>query len=193
MRNFSQQIFEERYGRPAVEEWHLQWHDDFMKLATPDPKTHKSRYPDILSMQGEGRGLICCPEDQICRRTCPIDKRLCLECRIPICADCRFCLTKNQLSPMSLVNDNFVGYLDPWIYEHDITWMEKTVATPFWIGMTLFSIDRKQHIVGRSTTFSMPSTRGEDAFYSKDSCSAPPWTGRVCWNSWREPRRRKRS
>ena len=143
MRNFSQQIFEERYGRPAVEEWHLQWHDDFMKLATPDPKTHKSRYPDILSMQGEGRGLICCPEDQICRRTCPIDKRLCLECRIPICADCRFCLTKNQLSPMSLVNDNFVGYLDPWIYEHDITWMEKTVATPFWTGMTLFSIDRK--------------------------------------------------
>ena len=44
---------------------------------------------------------------------------------------------------MGLVNDNFVGYLDPWIYEHDITWMEKTVATPFWTGMTLFSIDRK--------------------------------------------------
>ena len=44
---------------------------------------------------------------------------------------------------MGLVNDNFVGYLDPWIYQNDITWMEKTVATPFWTGMTLFSIDRK--------------------------------------------------
>jgi hypothetical protein len=64
MRNFSQQIFEERYGRPAVAEWHLQWHDDVLKLATPDPKTRKSEYPDILEMQGEGKGLICCPEDQ---------------------------------------------------------------------------------------------------------------------------------
>ena len=43
---------------------------------------------------------------------------------------------------MGLVNDNFIGYLDPWIYENDITWKEKTVSTPFWTGMTLFSIDR---------------------------------------------------
>ena len=50
MRNFSQQIFEERYGRPALAEWHLQWHDDVRKLATPDPKTRKSEYPDILEM-----------------------------------------------------------------------------------------------------------------------------------------------
>ena len=77
MRNFSQQIFEERYGRPAVAEWHLQWHDDVLKLATPDPKTRKSEYPDILEMQGEGKGLICCPEDQICMRTCQNDKILC--------------------------------------------------------------------------------------------------------------------
>ena len=44
---------------------------------------------------------------------------------------------------MALLNDNFIGYIDPWIYEADITWMERTVATPFWTGMTLFSIDRK--------------------------------------------------
>ena len=94
-------------------------------------------------LRGDDAGIICCPEDQICKRNCKTDKTLCEECRIPICADCRYCLTKNQLSPMGLVNDNFVGYLDPWIYEHDITWMEKTVATPFWTGMTLFSIDRK--------------------------------------------------
>ena len=77
MRNFSQQIFEERYGRPAVAEWHLQWHDDVLKLAKPDPKTRKSEYPDILELQGEGKGLICCPEDQICMRTCPKNKKLC--------------------------------------------------------------------------------------------------------------------
>ena len=156
MRNFSQQIFEERYGRPALAEWHLQWHDDVRNLATPDPKTRKSQYPDILEMQGEGKGLICCPEDQICMRSCQNDKKLCLQCRIPICADCRYCLTKNQLSPTGWVNDNFVGYFDPWIYEHDITWMEKTVATPFWTGMILFSIDRR-------ASAQCPSESGERA------------------------------
>ena len=49
----------------------------------------------------------------------------------------------NQISTTGLINDNFIGYLDPWIYQNDITWMEKTVATPFWTGMTLFSIDRR--------------------------------------------------
>ena len=44
---------------------------------------------------------------------------------------------------MALISDNFVGYLDPWLYQADITWMEKTVAAPCWTGMTLFSIDRK--------------------------------------------------
>ena len=82
-------------------------------------------------MQGDGKGIICCPEDQMCQRNCKMDKKLCEECWIPICADCRYCLTKNQLSPMGLVNDNFIEYLDPWIYENDITWMEKTVSTPF--------------------------------------------------------------
>ena len=43
---------------------------------------------------------------------------------------------------MALINDIFVGYLDARIYQNDITWMEKTVTTPYWTGMTLFSIDR---------------------------------------------------
>ena len=41
---------------------------------------------------------------------------------------------------MGLANDNWYGYLQKWIYEMDITWMEKTVASPFWTGMTLFTI-----------------------------------------------------
>ena len=48
------------------------------------------------------------------------------------------------------MNDNFHGYLESWLYTNDITWMEKTVATPYWTGMMLFSIDsrggqRKKH------------------------------------------------
>ena len=62
MRNFSQQIFEERYGRPALAEWHLQWHDDVRKLATPDPKTRKSEHPDILEMQGRAKASYVVPK-----------------------------------------------------------------------------------------------------------------------------------
>ena len=30
--------------------------------------------------------------------------------------------------------------MDPWIYANDITWMEKTVSSPYWTGLTLFSV-----------------------------------------------------
>jgi hypothetical protein len=52
-------------------------------------------------------------------------------------------LQTNQIAAMGLSNDNFYGYLDAWIWENNITWMEKTVATPFWTGMLLFSIDSR--------------------------------------------------
>ena len=49
----------------------------------------------------------------------------------------------NHISPAGLINDNIIGYLDAWIYQHVITWVEQTVYTPFWTDMTLFSIDRR--------------------------------------------------
>ena len=32
-----------------------------------------------------------------------------------------------MIAPMSLVNDNFHGYLDSWLYQNDITWMENSI------------------------------------------------------------------
>ena len=32
------------------------------------------------------------------------------------------------------------GYLQAWIYDVGVTWMEKTVSSPYWTGLTLFSI-----------------------------------------------------
>ena len=69
--------------------------------------------------------LLCCPEDQKCKRSCKSDKTLCRFCELPVCLECQICLQKKQLSPMGLMNDNFIGFLDPWVYETDITWMEK--------------------------------------------------------------------
>ena len=39
-----------------------------------------------------------------------------------------------------LSNDNWIGYVNRWIYEVGVTWMEKTVASPHWTGMTLFTV-----------------------------------------------------
>ena len=53
-------------------------------------------------------------------------------------------LQDRQTVPESLANDNWYGYLQHWIYKVGVTWMEKTVSTPFWIGMTLFTMNRQK-------------------------------------------------
>ena len=102
----------------------------------------KHYQPDVLDM-GTTTPLLCCPEDHRCTHGCKTAHTLCRSCELPVCLECQVCLQSTQVSPMGLINDNFIGFLDPRIYEADITWMEKTVATPYWTGMTLFSIDRR--------------------------------------------------
>ena len=87
--------------------------------------------------------LLCCPEDHRCKGSCKANKTLCRTCEIPTCLECQMCLQERQISPMGLIDDNFVGYLGLWVYESDLTWMEQTVASRYWTGMTLFSIDRR--------------------------------------------------
>ena len=50
----------------------------------------------------------------------------------------------NDLPPMVLMADNWQGYLEGWIYEVGLTSMEKTVALPYWTGLTLFCIELKR-------------------------------------------------
>ena len=38
------------------------------------------------------------------------------------------------------MSDNYYGFLEYWIWEQRVTWMEKTVSSPFWTGMTLFTV-----------------------------------------------------
>ena len=85
-------------------------------------------------------GLLCCPEDHTCKHGCHHHRRFCLECRVPVCTDCRLCLSRNEKSPVSLANDNWVGYVQGWVYEQEVTWMEKIVSSPHWTGLTVFTI-----------------------------------------------------
>ena len=84
--------------------------------------------------------LLCCPEDQMCENNCQSRGYICPRCKVPICNVCVAALTANEIIPQGLINDNFQGYIQPWIYATGVTWMEKTVSSPYWTGITLFSI-----------------------------------------------------
>ena len=45
---------------------------------------------------------------------------------------------------IALVNDSWYGFIDAWIYQNQVTWMEKTCASPFWTGLLLFSINSRR-------------------------------------------------
>ena len=45
-------------------------------------------------------------------------------------------------NPIAMVNDMYYGYVDRFIFNVDVTWMEMTCASPFWTGMTMVTISR---------------------------------------------------
>ena len=126
-KHIPQEIFRERYMEASTafdfSHWELHWAPDQLAREAQRKEMKKEYQADVLEMGNTP--LLCCPEDHRCKRSCKADKTFCRFCELPVCLDCQICLQKKQLSPMSLMNDNFIGFLDPWIYETDITWMEK--------------------------------------------------------------------
>ena len=114
---------------PDFSEWQLRLHPKVLQENAARQGQRHTRSADSFEFNSDV--LICCPEDHRCIHDCVREKLLCRECLIPICSDCSIALQQNQIAPMSLINDNFHGYLESWLYTNDVTWMEKTVATPY--------------------------------------------------------------
>ena len=108
------------------------------KSRTSQEKLLERRMLEVLESP-----LLCCPEDVRRKHGCPDKKHLCVDCRMPICRSWMK-LQDRQTVPEALANDNRYGYLQHWIYKVGVTWMEKTVSTPFWNGMTLFTMNRQK-------------------------------------------------
>ena len=68
------------------------------------------------------------------------DGYLCPNCKVPVCRTCMLKMQDNEIGPEMLVNDNWISYIQDFIYTLQVTWMEKTVTSPFWTGLTLFSM-----------------------------------------------------
>ena len=128
---------------PDFTDWQMQLcHsaiDDY--IAEREQEGHNFNAANVEELQKlQQTKLLCCPEDVKCSRGNHAPSELCLDCQFPLCVSCQLALQSSRIVPMGLANDNWYGYLQKWIYEMDITWMEKTVASPFWTGMTLFTI-----------------------------------------------------
>ena len=159
IKNFSMEEFTRRYREagsplaaaggaralakcPDFSDWQLCLHPQWMDLvraAHQRPEHVTVAYLENLAPNT----FLCCPEDLCCEHGCAVEKLLCPRCRVPICRECQILLARNRISPHGLINDNWYGYVDSWIFEVGLTWMEKTTGSPFWTGLTLFTIGRR--------------------------------------------------
>ena len=100
-------------------EWQLHWAQEQIEREQEYKRLGEEYQADVLEMKKTP--LLCCPEDHRCKGSCRANKTLCRMCELPVCVDCQYALQRNQLSPTGLMDDNFIGFLDPWIYQADIT------------------------------------------------------------------------
>ena len=162
--NFSYNIFRDKYCKPGTP---LSFTGSSSQTAAaPDftdwratirlrSELAEKKYPHLAQIAPEG--FLCCPEDQRCPSGCEKGKlrSLCENCEIPICTECIKALKERTIIPEGLCNDNWHGYIQSWIYEQKVTWMEKTVCSPYWTGLTVFTIGevegkrqrRKRHLL----------------------------------------------
>ena len=153
-KNFSMDLFTERYrqsGSPLAfsgsssrnadfTDWQVWLHPQVRAEAEGSLLRDAHIYSeDVLDL--DATALICCPEDQVCEQGCEVDKFICRRCQIPVCRECQLVLQRNEVIPKGLANDNWIGYVEQWIYDNEVTWMEKTVSTKHWTGLMLFQID----------------------------------------------------
>ena len=161
IRNFPFKAFSQRYRKsgPLAFRGHSERCPGFSALQLhlskrifdETPIEGKPLCVDVFEL-GTRTPLLCCPEDHYCSEGCRDERTLCRICQILVCRDCQLAMMSEEILPRSLMNDNWLGYVDSWIYASDVTWMEKACASPFWAGLMLLCIDqqsrgRRKHLM----------------------------------------------
>ena len=132
-------------GADDFADWTLSIHPEWERILVVDGVALGEDSLQVLrAMSASGDSLMCCPEDHHCVNGCQSSKRLCPKCRVPLCRECMFHLQRAECIPKGICNDNWWGYIQNWIFEQEVTWMEKTVSTPFWTGLTVFTIGQRR-------------------------------------------------
>ena len=128
---------------PDFSQWQVTLHPNLKQLLLENFSGDVPvRWKEIDALKSTS--LLCCPEDQkCCNEECVKNGYLCPQCKVPICTTCRMHLQDNEIGPQMLINDNWIGYIESWIHEAQVTWMEKTVTSPYWTALTLFTLARR--------------------------------------------------
>ena len=94
---------------------------------------------------GEIEEVMCNPEDVMRSMSCKHDENtVCSKCRIPFCNQCYNMTKRNEKIPKALTNDNFIGYMNQYIVDKKVTWLEATIASPVFTGLITYYIEGAQ-------------------------------------------------
>ena len=86
--------------------------------------------------------VLCCQEDVTRTRFCKHgDDYVCSRCDIPICNECYHFSTVEAKIPKALANDNVIGYVHRFLVEHNVTWLEATIAGPVFSGLVTYYVE----------------------------------------------------
>ena len=156
--NFDFQLFVERYMQP----W-MQRAGSEAGAAQPEhgfahDSTEWKRFICFDAAGKVRRAAICCPEDvdsssAECRKLHGGDPTVvCWNCRIPVCLECYSRLWRSKPEqyqiPAAIANDNFQGYIHPFIVQHRVRWIEAVVACPYLTTIVQYYVEghpRQRH------------------------------------------------
>ena len=92
---------------------------------------------------GQGVKLVCCPEDKVCQKRCAPEK-LCSQCWVPLCRDCRRELVWHGKQPAAALSNDMMVYYGPRnVYSTETTVMEMLCASPCLTTMICFSLEQR--------------------------------------------------
>ena len=98
---------------------------------------------------GCAEDVACGNNDHIAKQkheleTAPYVCRLCPECTMPVCHDCWSKLYKHVdggTIPTSLSNDHYYGYVDRFLGEEQVAWLECAAASVCWSAMLVYYLE----------------------------------------------------
>ena len=77
---------------------------------------------------------------------------VCFHCKLPVCLECYSRLWTSKPSeysiPAAIANDNFQGYIHPFIVRHRVRWIEAVVACPYLTTIVQYYVEghpRQRH------------------------------------------------
>ena len=126
--NLSAKFYKDRFGHATA--------------AAPDLQADCFEWIRSIRCANGTEELLCCPEDVVQTELCSHGKAaICPRCRIPVCSECWHYSCTNTKNPKALANDNFIGYAHIFLVEHNVTWLEATIAGPVFSGLVTYYIE----------------------------------------------------